>query len=92
MNRLLTVKEASELLGVPTTWLAREARLNRVPAIRLGRYVRFDLSALEEWTRERATGPHTIRRDYGAPTSATRADDPRLTERASPDGCARKRQ
>ena len=39
---LIDAKAAGELLGVPHTWLLRQARADAVPHIRLGHYVRFE--------------------------------------------------
>jgi excisionase family DNA binding protein len=55
---LLDAKAAGELLGVPSTWVLAEARADRIPHVRLGRYVRFDAAALEAWWRQNRTrGP-----------------------------------
>jgi excisionase family DNA binding protein len=54
---LLTANQAAELLNVPATWILAEARADRIPHVRLGRYVRFDAEELEQWWRERARGP-----------------------------------
>ena len=54
---LIDAKAAGELLGVPPTWLLRQARRDAVPHIRLGRYVRFDADQLLAWSRNRARGP-----------------------------------
>lgn len=54
---LLDAKAAAELLAVPHTWLLAEARSDRIPHVRLGRYVRFDGDELEHWWRTRARGP-----------------------------------
>ena len=54
---LLDANAASALLGVPATWVLAEARADRVPHVRLGRYVRFDADELEAWWRTRARGP-----------------------------------
>ena len=56
-SRLIDAKAAGELLGVPTSWVLAEARSNRVPHIRLGRYVRFRRDALLEWVLDREQGP-----------------------------------
>ncbi len=48
---LLDAKAAALLLHVPTTWLREAARQGRIPAVRLGHYVRFrrhDLITLVE--------------------------------------------
>ena len=55
--RLIDAKAAGELLGVPHTWILEEARHDRLPHIRLGRYVRFDPEALLAWACNRAQGP-----------------------------------
>jgi hypothetical protein len=54
---LIDARAAGELLGVPHTWVLEEARHDRIPHIRLGRYVRFDGAMLLEWSRNRARGP-----------------------------------
>lgn len=55
---LLTAQEAAEFLAVPPTWVLAEARSGRLPHLRLGRYVRFQRRALEEWLLDHAHGPH----------------------------------
>jgi excisionase family DNA binding protein len=59
LSQLYTAEQAAERLEVPASWLAREARAERVPHVRLGRYVRFNPEALEEWLATRACGPRT---------------------------------
>lgn len=54
---LLDAKQAGRLLAVPHTWLLAEARHDRIPHIRFGRYVRFDPDELEHWWRARMRGP-----------------------------------
>jgi hypothetical protein len=54
---LLDAKAAGELLGVPHTWLLKEARRDAVPHVKLGRYVRFDADQLLAWVKNRARGP-----------------------------------
>ena len=40
--RLVDAAAAAEILGVPKTWVLAEARADRIPHVRLGRYVRFE--------------------------------------------------
>jgi excisionase family DNA binding protein len=57
---LLTAEQAGKLLNVPATWLLAEARAERVPHSRLGRYVRFDSAELREWASNgHHRGPRT---------------------------------
>jgi excisionase family DNA binding protein len=66
---LLTADQAGALLGVPASWMLAEARADRVPHVRLGRYVRFDADELAAWWRSRARGPW---RDRGAAAAEAR--------------------
>jgi excisionase family DNA binding protein len=54
---LLDAKAAAALLNVPPSWVLAEARADRIPHVRLGRYVRFDAAELLEWCRARQRGP-----------------------------------
>ncbi len=67
---LLTAQQAAEMLNVPASWVLAEARADRVPHVRLGRYVRFDAAEIEEWWRSRARGPW---RSGGTAASVARA-------------------
>jgi excisionase family DNA binding protein len=57
MSSLLTAAEAGELLGVRKSWVLAEARADRIPHVRLGRYVRFEAVELERWWQARRRGP-----------------------------------
>ncbi len=57
MPALLNARAAGELLGVPASWCLAEARHDRIPHVRFGRYVRFDGADLEQWWRARTRGP-----------------------------------
>jgi excisionase family DNA binding protein len=61
VTTLMRAEEAAEQLGVPKSWVLAEARADRIPHVRLGKYVRFDPRELEVWWRSRARGPR--RRD-----------------------------
>ena len=56
-DHLIDAKAAGELLGVPHTWVFEQARHDRIPHIRLGRYVRFEADAVLAWARNRSRGP-----------------------------------
>jgi len=66
MDRLLTAEEVAERLGMRIDWVWAQARANRIPHVRLGRYRRFRESAVEAWIQELETGG-------AAPPSAPRA-------------------
>ena len=55
---LIDAKAASELLGVPYTWLLAQARAGRIPHHRLGHYVRFNPDDLKQWLHETRSMPH----------------------------------
>ncbi len=54
---LLDADQAGVLLGVKASWLLTEARADRVPHVRLGKYVRFNRDALLAWVEGRMRGP-----------------------------------
>jgi excisionase family DNA binding protein len=60
---LIDAKAASQLLGVPYTWLLAQARANKIPHQRLGHYVRFDPDDLQNWLRETRSEPSAGRRE-----------------------------
>jgi excisionase family DNA binding protein len=66
---LLTADQAGALLNVPASWVLAEARADRIPHVRLGRYVRFEADELTEYWRSRARGPW---RDRGAAAAEAR--------------------
>lgn len=67
---LLDARGAAELLNVPASWVLSEARANRIPHVRLGRYVRFDAAELQTWWLSRCRGPW---RSLGRAAEAGRA-------------------
>ena len=42
----VSAQEAARALGVEASWLLRRARMRRIPFLRAGKYVRFDVDAL----------------------------------------------
>jgi excisionase family DNA binding protein len=69
---LLDAKGAAALLNVPATWVLAEARADRIPHVRLGRYVRFDAAELQIWWQGRRRGPWRAR---GTAAEAARGSD-----------------
>lgn len=52
LGRLLTVGEVAELMRVPKSWVygrTRKRGLERLPHVKLGKYVRFDEAAVREF-------------------------------------------
>ena len=64
-ERLLTASEVAELLAVPESWVREATRVGRFPYVALGRYRRYERTAIEEWLRERRGGPGMPRRVRG---------------------------
>jgi excisionase family DNA binding protein len=50
-ERLLSPEEAAKHLDVHPKTLLKMARAGKVPCFRIGRYVKFRLSALDVWVR-----------------------------------------
>ncbi len=56
-ERLLTAGEVAELLSVPESWVRQESRReDRIPHVRLGRYVRFEREAVLAWLEGQRAG------------------------------------
>jgi len=51
-KRLLSVAEAAEWLGMSQSFIYRAVESDLIPCIRMGRAIRFDIKALEEWLDE----------------------------------------
>ena len=47
--KLLTVDELAEMLQVPKSWIYDRTRDDRIPCVRMGKYVRFEQTAIENW-------------------------------------------
>jgi len=60
-ERLLTAGEVAELLAVPESWVREATRANRLPLC-LGRYRRYELTAIEAWLSEQRGGSALARR------------------------------
>jgi excisionase family DNA binding protein len=68
----LDAEQAGQLLNVPSSWVLAQARQDRIPHIRLGRYVRFDGAELEDWWHARARGPGRMERRKSGPAPQQR--------------------
>jgi excisionase family DNA binding protein len=49
MSSLLTAQDVAALLGVPASWVYHQTRAGLIPTVRLGRYYRYRLEAIEAW-------------------------------------------
>ena len=61
MNELLSAPELAGLLRVPVSWVYSAARTERIPCIRLGKYVRFNYPSVLETLSK--TKKHARRKD-----------------------------
>jgi excisionase family DNA binding protein len=55
-DRLLTAEEVAEMLSVPVGWVREHTRTQRLPHVRLGRYVRYRREAVVAWVEEQEQG------------------------------------
>ena len=55
-GRLLTAEDVAGMLGMGTDWIYAQVRADRIPHVRLGRYVRFRAESIDEWIRELERG------------------------------------
>lgn len=68
---LVDAERMGELAGVPGAWIAEAARQDRIPSIRLGKYVRFRPSAVlaSQETRGAIREHHKRKRRNGGKNS-----------------------
>jgi excisionase family DNA binding protein len=62
-SRLLTAAEVAERLCVTPGWVYAATRANRLPHVRLGRYVRFRADAIDRWLADlerEGVGPSSL--------------------------------
>lgn len=51
-SELLTVSEIAQTLKVPVSWIYERSRRRgpeRIPHIKLGKYLRFEITAVQNW-------------------------------------------
>lgn len=59
VNRLISVKEMAEILGVPASWVYERtcpSAREKLPHIRAGKYIRFDPEEVLRYLRDATTG------------------------------------
>jgi excisionase family DNA binding protein len=58
-DQLLTADEVAAFMRVTRAWVYAETRRNALPHLRLGRYVRYRHSAIEQWMVDVERGPQS---------------------------------
>lgn len=58
----LSVEQVAQRLGVPRSWVYTQAEAGKLPAVKLGKYVRFNPEELEKWLLQQRRG-HTLTHD-----------------------------
>ena len=51
-RRLLNVREAAQYLGLEVDTVYKKSRLREVPCVKVGRALRFDVKALEQYIEQ----------------------------------------
>ena len=51
-RRLLNVREAAQYLGLEVDTVYKKSRLREVPCVKVGRSLRFDVKALEQYIEQ----------------------------------------
>ena len=60
-GRLIDVRELAQILHVPVSWLYERTRLDGIPCVRLGKYLRFDPQEVLAFFRaNKYRGPGTV--------------------------------
>jgi excisionase family DNA binding protein len=56
-RKFLTVKEVSEYIGIATDTIYTMVNQRRIPYVKVGRLVKFDLSMLDTWLKKNTVLP-----------------------------------
>ena len=70
MNELLSLPHAARRLRVPVQWLRDEALAGRIPVLRIGRRLLFNVDAVRAALLERAK--HTLEVSHSNPQSCAK--------------------
>ncbi len=54
-TKLLTVQQVAEILSVQTSWVYEQARKNKIPHVRLGKYLRFKMDEIHQYVEAKKT-------------------------------------
>lgn len=60
LNDVMTVSEVAEYLRVNPQTVYRKAKAGELPAVRIGRAIRFRRTELESWLKTPATSAATV--------------------------------
>lgn len=55
-DRLVTAAEVAQLLNMKESWVRDHTRQGNIPALRLGRFVRYSVPAVLEWAETQSRG------------------------------------
>jgi excisionase family DNA binding protein len=69
-DRLLTAGELADRLQVPETWVRAHTRNGHLPAVRLGRYWRYQLKSVQEYLEKQEQGGEPWRKHRPARPAA----------------------
>ena len=84
LNELLTVDEVAALLKVSRSWVyehsrsKQPARSDRLPHIKIGKYLRFDARAVRAFLQRKPISPHNVTRRWIVP-ACTKLGLPKAT-------------
>jgi excisionase family DNA binding protein len=71
MTVLLSLFQLAERTRLPQRWLRQEALEGRLPCLRVGRMLRFNLAAVEEALARRAASEHATQSILDGPESVS---------------------
>ena len=57
VNRLITVKEAAEYIGLSPDTIYTMVSQRRIPFVKVGRLTKFDLGLLDTWIKQHTVMP-----------------------------------
>ena len=62
MEKLLTIKETSEIIGLKISTIYKYICCRKIPYVKLGGRVLFDVEKLKSWIHERSIDPIDVKK------------------------------
>jgi excisionase family DNA binding protein len=57
VEKLVGIRDIAEWTGLPISWIYVNAAKSKIPCYKLGKYVKFRFSEVEQWIQQQRQGP-----------------------------------
>lgn len=86
LEGLVGITDVAALLGVPSSWIYERTATGAIPHYRVGRYVRFRISEIDQWLAQHSVGPKQGTKRDGTPWERPAGSERHHQARKTRDG------